>query len=128
LRGGVDSLVTGFRERYYAKIAAAGLIGGTNMSESDQFDLLHFYWWLQPPEYMARPEPEIARVLRTFGRGLDLSAWSNRPCLIIIGMLDPSPCPVPIEVDGRRPESNGLTIIRCIVPLPVVEEGLEPWP
>lgn len=127
-RGGVDSLSMGLRERYYAKIAASGLLGGVNFSDTEQFDLLHFYWMLQPPEYMVRPEPQVARVLRTFGRGIDLSAWSNRPCLLIIGYLNDSPCPVPIEIEGRRPESRGLTIVRVIVPLPIVENGLQPWP
>lgn len=126
-RGTVDSLAMGLRERYYAKIAASGALGVT-LTESEQFDLLHFYWMLPPPEYMARPEPEMARMLRTFGRGIDLSAWSTRPCLLIVGYLNDSPCPVPLEIEGRRPESRGLTIVRVIVPLPIVERGLQPWP
>lgn len=127
-RGSVDSIQVGMRERYYSKIAAANLIGGVNLTEFDQFDLLNFYWWLQPPEYMARPEPQMARVLRTLGRSMDLSAWSNQPCLIIVGYLNDSPCPVPIEIAGRRPESDGLTIVRVVVPLPPVPGGLQPWP
>ncbi|MBX3356649.1 MAG: hypothetical protein KF724_13210 [Phycisphaeraceae bacterium] len=126
--GTVDSLQVGMRERYYARVAASGLIGGVSLPEFDQYDLLSFYWWLQPPEYMARPEPQLARVLRTLGRTIDLSPWSNRPCLVIVGYLANSPLPIPIEIGGRRPPSNGLTIVRIVVPLPSDTASVLPFP
>lgn len=122
-----NSLVRSIRDLYYVEIARSNYLNQANFSESQQLNLLNFYGMLQPPEYMARPEPQVAHVHRTFGRDLDLSPWSNRPCLIVVGYLQDSACPVPITIDDEVPESNGLTVVRCVIPLPVEESGLQPW-
>ena len=51
------------------------------------------------------------------GRELDLSPWFVRPCLIVIGYLEPSACPIPIRVDGKPVTSTGTTVVRWIKPL-----------
>jgi len=86
-----------------------------------QFDALSLYSLLPPPPWSERPPSNVtpARLLRTFGRDLDLAGWFGRPCVIIIGTLDQSEAPVPIAVDGTQPPSAGVTIVRWICPLPV---------
>lgn len=132
--GGLASLSGAFFQRYYRPVAEAtfmqGLFAGHASGLYQQLDMLGFYWMLQQPAYMMNPPREVSvgRILRTFGREIDLSPWSNRPCLIIVGFLEESACPVPITIDGRAPESRGLTVVRCIVPLPIDPALLPPSP
>jgi hypothetical protein len=96
-------------------------------------DMLGLYQMLQPPQYIRSapagtdsPEgtigagnaSESVRASRMLGRGIDLSPWLTRPCLIVWGYLDEAECPVPITIDGERPPSTGLVVVRCIFPLP----------
>ena len=53
------------------------------------------------------------------GRELDLSPWFVRPCLIVIGYLEDSECPIPLRVNGDPVPSDGLTVVRWVYPLPV---------
>ncbi|MCH8343413.1 MAG: hypothetical protein IH983_05455 [Planctomycetes bacterium] len=89
-------------------------------------EMLSIFHQLTPPKYHRElnKEPETAVLSRKLGRELDLSAWFTRPCLIIIGYLEDSPCPVPLRVDGKAPKSEGLTVVRWIYPLPLVEDEL----
>jgi hypothetical protein len=86
-------------------------------------EMLSFYHQLTPPKYhrVGDKDPETAVMTRKLGRELDLSAWFTRPCLIVIGVLEKSPTPVPLRVDGRAPDSDGLTVVRWIYPLPLDE-------
>jgi hypothetical protein len=86
-------------------------------------EMLSIYHQLTPPKYhrVGDKEPETAVMTRKLGRELDLSAWFTRPCLIVIGVLEDSPTPVPLRVDGRAPASDGLTVVRWIYPLPLDE-------
>ena len=86
-------------------------------------EMLSIYHQLTPPRYIreGNKDPETAVITRRLTRELDLSAWFTRPCLIIIGYLDASETPVPILVDGKTPRSEGLTVLRWIYPLPLVE-------
>ena len=86
-------------------------------------EMLSIYHQLTPPRYIREgdKDPETAVITRRLTRELDLSAWFTRPCLIIIGYLDASETPVPILVDGKTPRSEGLTVVRWIYPLPLVE-------
>ncbi len=89
-------------------------------------EMLSMFHQLTPPKYHrgGNKDPKTAVLSRKLGRELDLSAWFTRPCLIIIGYLEDSPCPVPLRVDGKAPKSEGLTVVRWIYPLPLVEDEL----
>jgi hypothetical protein len=92
----------------------------------DFMEMLSIYHQLTPPKYHREgdKEPETAVMARLLGRELDLSAWFTRPCVIVIGYLDAAPTPVPLLVDGRRPASDGLTVVRWVYPLPLDEAQL----
>lgn len=61
---------------------------------------------------------------RTSTRRLDMSRWMTQPCVIVMGYLedagqdDPSPCPIPVTVDGRVIPTGGRTLVRWVYPLP----------
>ena len=104
---------------------AATMMEGTRRSYMEMLSMFH---QLTPPEYI-RPQSnqdysDVVFFGRHLGRELDLSTWFSRPCLIIIGYLDDSQCPVPLRVDGddRPPKSEGLTVVRWIYPLDLDEE------
>ncbi len=100
---------------------------GRSLLDTDQMAMLSFFHQLEPPEYILMEEgkdPPAIVVSRKLGRDLDLSAWFNRPCLILIGFLGDTPSPVPLLVDDEKPQSAGLTVVRWIYPLPVAEEEL----
>ena len=88
-------------------------------------EMLSIFGQLQPPKYLKPPEgqsPETMVARRSLGRELDLSPWFSRPCVIVIGFLEDSACPIPLRVDGRPVRSEGLTVIRWIHPLPLNEQ------
>ncbi|MGA1046140.1 MAG: hypothetical protein ACO3ZY_13190 [Phycisphaerales bacterium] len=95
-----------------------------------RLDMLSLYSMLTPPPYLQNPPTgaETARVERMLGRRLDLGPWFNRPCLVVIGYLRDSSLPVPLEIDGETPPSEGLTVVRWILPLPAVEAAIVPEP
>ncbi|MDY7107286.1 MAG: hypothetical protein SYC29_01490, partial [Planctomycetota bacterium] len=72
--------------------------------------------------------PSLFRTARELGRNLDLSAWFNRPSLIVIGYLRESACPIPLRVAGRTVNSEGLTVVRWVHPLPLIEPIAFPEP
>jgi hypothetical protein len=96
---------------------------GKSPPDTDQMAMLSFFHQLEPPGYVLSQdkEPEAIVVSRRLGRGLDLSPWFNRPCLILIGFLPETPAPVPLLVDGDEPRSAGMTVVRWICPLPASE-------
>ncbi|TVQ54444.1 MAG: hypothetical protein EA377_05410 [Phycisphaerales bacterium] len=101
---------------------------GTGLRTTDRdryLEMLSFFNQLTPPAYYkARPdedEPNNVAFQRLLGRELDLSRWFSRPCIIIIGHLRDSELPIPLRVNqsDQTPESEGLTIVRWVYPLPV---------
>ena len=87
-------------------------------------EMLTLFQQLDPPVYLKAPDgqqPANMLAARDLGRELDLSAWFNRPCLIVIGHLRNSACPIPLRVDGRPVASEGLTVVRWVYPLPIVD-------
>ena len=108
-------------------------LGGSNWQSHklhDYMEMLSIYHQLTPPRYIRDDDkdPQAAVITRRLTRELDLSAWFTRPCLIIIGYLDGSETPVPFLVDGKTPRSEGLTVVRWIYPLPLVETQIIPDP
>jgi hypothetical protein len=90
----------------------------------DYMEMLSIYHQLEPPRYLRQDnkDPDTVVIVRRLGRELDLSAWFTRPCLIIIGYLEDSPTPVPLRVDGETPRGTGLTVVRWVYPLPMVDQ------
>ncbi|MCH8152111.1 MAG: hypothetical protein IH830_07035 [Planctomycetes bacterium] len=129
------TLVSNIYKRYirdYEKdtFIGSGLGGspsGMNPPRQKLFiEMLSIFHQLTPPKYHrgGNKDPKTAVLSRKLGRELDLSAWFTRPCLIIIGYLEDSACPIPLRVDGKAPNSDGLTVVRWIYPLPLVEDEL----
>ncbi|MCI0629904.1 MAG: hypothetical protein L0Y44_04540 [Phycisphaerales bacterium] len=108
--------------------------GANAVSESDRrkyFEMLAMFGHIDPPKYLKHPDTSNfseAKVVfqRHLGRDLDLSAWFTRPCVIIIGYLENSDCPVPLRVDGDdeppATADGSLTVVRWIYPLPLDEK------
>ena len=85
-------------------------------------EALGLFRQLTPPSYhltTTKEHPPNYVALRRLGRGIDLSGWFTRPCLIVTGFLKDSALPIPLLVDGAEPaESTGTTFVRWIHPLP----------
>ncbi|NEQ54735.1 MAG: hypothetical protein F6K11_32185, partial [Leptolyngbya sp. SIO3F4] len=89
----------------------------------DYFEMLGLYHLLDPPVYLRGQGDGGARFRRSMAREADLSAFFNRPCIIVTGFLEDVPSPVPLAIDGAPAEvSDGLTFLRWIYPLPLDEE------
>jgi hypothetical protein len=138
LRSALGSIEDGIAKRYADPFIEDRFgVRMTGMIAADRerlfLDMLGLYHMLQPPQYVRSAPPgtnapdanigvgnvsESVRASRVLGRGIDLSPWLTRPCLIVWGYLDAAECPVPIVVDGERAPSNGLVVVRCVFPLP----------
>jgi hypothetical protein len=112
----------------YVREYERGMLGGSgsgSISHNDErkyMEMLSIFGQLEPPKYLKpaqgqSPDTMVAR--RSLGRELDLSPWFNRPCVIVIGFLEDSACPIPLRLDGRQPRSQGLTVVRWVFPLPL---------
>jgi hypothetical protein len=98
--------------------------GSKNLTR--RLEMLGLYEMLEPPAYRrneAAQSQGVVRVHRLLGREVDLSAWFTRPCVVVTGFLDDTTLPAPLRVDGREPSSEGVVMVRLILPLPVEEEG-----
>ncbi|MGE3110024.1 MAG: hypothetical protein AB7G11_15405 [Phycisphaerales bacterium] len=56
-------------------------------------------------------------VHREETHSFDLGRWFTQPCVIVLGHLTASECPVPIEVDGAPIHTSGHTMVRWVFPL-----------
>ncbi|MCP3905905.1 MAG: hypothetical protein GY715_19955 [Planctomycetes bacterium] len=113
--------------RYVRPFEGSNLLGGATSLDLARrrtfMEMLSIYRQLRPPQYLKAPKetnPPAMIAKRMLGRELDLSAWFNRPCLIVMGFVD-SELPIPLRVDGREVQSEGTTMIRWIRPLPIAE-------
>ena len=89
--------------------------------------MLSLFEHMTPPKYhrVDNKDPKTVVLSRRMFRELDLSAWLNRPCLIVIGFMQEVPTPIPLRVDGKpAPVNTGLVMVRWILPLPVDEDYL----
>jgi len=88
-------------------------------------EMLSMFHQLHPPPYQRSPRaPEAVegvQFIRPMGRELDLSPWFSRPCLIVIGYLDEGPLPAPLTMNGEEIRSDGQTMVRWILPMPLIE-------
>ncbi len=81
---------------------------------------LAFFSLLEPPRITSRSvdraEQSLAR--RESTHTWEISRWFTQPCLIVIGQLVDTECPVPVYVDGQPvPSREGRTVVRWIYPL-----------
>lgn len=115
-------------ERRLVSARAPGVAAMRAAERRRYMEMLSMFHQLTPPDYI-RPRADASHARnnayfqRRIGRELDLSAWFNRPCLIIIGYLENSASPIPLRVGGRGEmvDSEGLTVVRWIHPLPLDE-------
>lgn len=128
----LGTLSVAINETYNSPFKTSGLTG-FNPSDSgsisanhrrNYLEMLSIFHQLTPPPYLKTPnqqaDQQYAAFMREMGKELDLSEWFTRPCLIVIGQLVDSELPIPLKMDNTY-ESNGLTIIRWIFPLPLNE-------
>ena len=127
------ALSEAIRETYNSPYRTSGLTGINpsntgSISANDRrtyLEMLSIFHELTPPPYLKTPnqqsDQQYSAFIREVARELDLSEWFTRPCLIVIGQLVDSELPIPLTMD-RNYESKGLTIIRWIFPLPLVED------
>jgi len=123
------SLSRNINAEYVQPLRSGSLIPGgqaLDFARSRSYmEMLGLFGQLTPPPYLKRPErsgEDRVQFSRVEGRELDLSAWFTRPCVLVMGFLDNSACPIPLRVDGRGVKSEGLTVVRWIRPLPLDEE------
>ena len=114
------NLTEAFTNNYKGNTSIGGAI--SQGEAKDYLQMLSLYHMLLPPEYLRSAGDGGLRFRRAMARELDLSGWFNRPCLIVTGFLEQTPCPTPLTIDGGPPEaSEGLTMVRWIFPLPLDE-------
>ncbi|MDQ7013509.1 MAG: hypothetical protein Q9O74_06380 [Planctomycetota bacterium] len=94
-------------------------------SRTRRYEWLAFFNLFGPPVPDSRllSQPPVAR--REATHALDLSRWSTRPCLVVIGILktesaDDMPVPIGVSTNGRErePTISGTTVVRWVYPLP----------
>ena len=121
-------------QRYVDPRVKGGLLGGNTMTNDTrpderiaQWQMLSFYHQLEPPKYISpgQSPADIGTIQRLMGRELDLSGWFSRPCLIVTGFAR-SECPLPFRADGDPVASEGLTMVRWILPLELEYEHAFP--
>jgi hypothetical protein len=117
--------IDGYKQSDVAALTTA------HVSETDRrnyMEMLSLFQMMKPPTYLkgpdAKQDPDTVTMHRELGRELDLSTWLTRPCLILIGYLENSECPVPLRLnnDDGPPPSDGVTIVRWIYPLSLDEK------
>lgn len=104
---------------------ATGILPST-LSERAIDDMVAFYGALEQPDpgrftTMMEQAPAVPR--RRSLHTMDISEWMTQPCLVILGIVDGAPTPVPFSVggaplDGKARPCSGRTAIRWIYPLP----------
>lgn len=101
-------------------------IGGPRVEDRGRELSAALFGQLEPPEYAERRTigtSTRATMRRVLTHTWDLGEWFTQPCLIVIGMVNDEPSPVPLAVDGealdgKQLPSTGRTVVRWIYPLP----------
>lgn len=101
--------------------APSGALGIATVDEREAPLALSFYSQLKPPAAIGPSTRTLVR--RSMLQSVDMSRWLNQPCVVVVGELQDSPCPVPITVDDLPATEvaervRGRTIVRWIYPLP----------
>lgn len=88
-------------------------------------EMLSFYSALPPPDFTNKDWVQMSvggfaaqqRQVRGLGRAIDITAWTSLKQLIVIGLLDKTPLPLPLSVDGRTVSSKGCSVVRWTCPV-----------
>ncbi len=90
----------------------------TTPSEMVQFiQMLCFYDTLPPPDFRRTGFPWALSYQRGLGRQLDLTPMLSERRLIILGLLQDSPLPAPLTVQGEAVTASGWTVVRFVYDL-----------
>lgn len=101
-------------------------MGGPRVEERRQELSAALFGQLEPPEHAERRtigQSTRATMRRILTHTMDLGEWFTQPCIIVIGLVDGQPSPIPIAVDGvpldgKRRQATGRTVVRWVYPLP----------
>ena len=110
-------------ERYFEILASkertSNLGVGGSATPDDRLEMLLWRDVIEPPSWSdSNTGQSFDKTLRTRSmHGWEGGRWMTQPCLIIVGMIDEAPSPVPIEIDGRTPPTIGKTVLRWVYPL-----------
>ena len=125
---GRDSMNNAIKRSFVTPYIQGQAWGGMNtvgsMSEGDKYrylSMLSLYQLLPPPQWLLNTtgqQPDTIRLHRLLGQDMDMSTYFSEPCLVVIAFTNDAPTPVPIEVDGRKPDSSGRVMLQWIHPLP----------
>ncbi|MAJ45877.1 MAG: hypothetical protein CBC35_00985 [Planctomycetes bacterium TMED75] len=104
-----------------------GMNDAPDQLREEILEMYAFFRMLPQPVYLLeqpgwKNTAPALRMQRWLGAETDCSDWFIRPCIMLIGILEGVPCPVPIEIDGKSVESEGTVVLRWIHPLPVDED------
>ncbi len=115
LRQTLDTLVPGASNSGVSAMTEADSRHGRL---EDRLRALTFFQVLEPPAYVKNNTRGGTLPKRWQSQGLDLSRWLTQPCIIVIGVLEDSPMPMPMTIgSGREFESQGKTLVRWVYPL-----------
>ncbi|MAJ47038.1 MAG: hypothetical protein CMJ57_06910 [Planctomycetaceae bacterium] len=126
------SLTKQMQDLYQRRVLSAqgsDLLGMSDVSgelDEEILEMYAFFRMLPQPVYLLQQPgwknaTPALRMQRWLGAETDCSDWFIRPCIMLIGILEGVPCPVPIEIDGAQVESEGTVVLRWIHPLEVDE-------
>jgi hypothetical protein len=82
---------------------------------AQQLMRLSMFGYLEPPETTGAEA--LVQVVRSEGHDLNLTRWATQPCIIVMGYLSASACPVPLTVEGEPVDSTGRVLVRWVLPL-----------
>lgn len=83
-----------------------------------------------PDEATRANSTQVSVLRREATQGYDLGRWFTQPCVIIIGFVGGSGqgkgavAPVTVSIDEQPMDTNGLTVVRWVYPLP---PAAPPW-
>ena len=128
-------LAENYRDRLRAQNDLGLMLPGENWREHREeilemyaiYDMLPQRSFLLDESGIPNTAPGIHRR-RWLGRESDCSDWFLQPCLMVIGILEGVPSPIPIRIDGELVESDGTVVLRWIHPLPVDGDLVRPRP
>ena len=130
-----DELDRNFRDRLRKQNDLELMIPGENWRDHTEeilemyaiYEMLPQRSFLLDESGVPNTAPGIHRR-RWLARESDCSDWFLQPCVMVIGILEGVPSPVPIRIDGSPVESDGTVVLRWMHPLPVDGDLVRPSP
>ena len=129
-----DELENNYSTKLKSKIDLGMLVDqGWREHEDEILEMYSFYEMLPQRSFLLNESgiPNTAEGLfrhRWLARESDCSDWFLQPCLMVIGVLENVPSPIPLKIDGENVDSDGTVVLRWIHPLPIDGELIRPSP